>query len=284
MRSFKGILVIVARPSRWSHRRSRRWAFVTGTSGQVIRLNPAPHSVVLNVLPERDFGVRVRRGPGQDARRSGRGRRGRTRGPTACSRQEPRRSPTGTVVDSHLIHSDPPAGTAKVLLKGTVTFPETILGVIGSTAGLAASDSALGALGTLYAGTTHWRGLEGKENGGSKVPDSVTISAGPSHHLLRGSDLRHGRVPRRDEAQGPAHDLDDRLTRPGDRGQRRAVHDDRHEQLAHSRPERPCRRHAPGRNDVRDRDRARWLLGRRPGQLHARDPRRRALRRSPSSC
>ena len=85
--------------------------------------------------------------------------------------------PAGTVVDSHLVHSDPPAGTAKVQLTGTVTFPETILGVIGSTSGLAATDSALGAPGTIYAGTTHWRGLEGKENGGSKVPDSVTISA-----------------------------------------------------------------------------------------------------------
>jgi uncharacterized repeat protein (TIGR01451 family) len=84
--------------------------------------------------------------------------------------------PVGTVVDSHLIHSDIPSRNYTSRRIGTVTFADDILGVVASTAKLAASDS-LGATGTLYAGTTQWRGLESSENGWATGGDKYTISA-----------------------------------------------------------------------------------------------------------
>ena len=82
----------------------------------------------------------------------------------------------GTVVDSHLIHSDIPSRSFTGRRTGSVTFAQDILGVVASTAKLASSDS-LGATGTSYAGTTKWRGLEGGENGFSSLGDKFTISA-----------------------------------------------------------------------------------------------------------
>jgi uncharacterized repeat protein (TIGR01451 family) len=84
--------------------------------------------------------------------------------------------PKGTVVDSHLIHSDPPARLGSISLTGSVTFRDDIIGVIAATNRLGASDAALGAPGTTYAGTTNWRGLEGAE-GTSTLKDKYTVSA-----------------------------------------------------------------------------------------------------------
>ncbi len=84
--------------------------------------------------------------------------------------------PVDTVVDSHLIHSDVTAGTFTRRRTGSVTFGSDILGVVASTARLAASDAQLGATGTVYAGNTRWRGLESGENGQSGI-DKYTISA-----------------------------------------------------------------------------------------------------------
>ena len=82
----------------------------------------------------------------------------------------------GTVVDSHLVHSDIPSRNYTARRIGSVTFANEIIGVVASTAKLASSDS-LGAAGTLYAGTTQWRGLESSENGWSTLGgDKFTIS------------------------------------------------------------------------------------------------------------
>jgi uncharacterized repeat protein (TIGR01451 family) len=82
----------------------------------------------------------------------------------------------GTVVDSHLIHSDIPSRSYTARRQGSVTFADDILGVVASTAKLASSDS-IGAPGTLYAGTTQWRGLESSESGWAILGDKLTISA-----------------------------------------------------------------------------------------------------------
>lgn len=84
--------------------------------------------------------------------------------------------PAGTVVDSHFVHSDVPPPPYTKHRTGTVTFGADIIGVVASTARLAASDSQLGATGTTYAGSTRWRGLENGENG-SSGSDRLTISA-----------------------------------------------------------------------------------------------------------
>ena len=59
---------------------------------------------------------------------------------------------------------------------GSVTFATSILGVAASTNKLAASDN-LGAPGTLYAGTTQFRGLESSGIEGASFSDKITISA-----------------------------------------------------------------------------------------------------------
>src|SRR6185312_15148144 len=82
--------------------------------------------------------------------------------------------PAGTIVDSHLVHSDPPARSTTPGRTGSVTFPTDVIGIVGSTARLAATDSTLGAPGTTYAGSVKYRGLEADSNG---RPDTVTISA-----------------------------------------------------------------------------------------------------------
>lgn len=83
----------------------------------------------------------------------------------------------GTLVDSHLIHSDPRARNATRHRTGSVTFADDILGVIASTTRLANTDASLGAPGVTYIGTaTSWRGLESSENSNSSG-DKYTISA-----------------------------------------------------------------------------------------------------------
>ncbi len=82
----------------------------------------------------------------------------------------------GTVVDSHLVHSDIPSRNYTARRTGSVSFAADIVGVVASTAKLASSDN-LGAPGTQYAGTTQWRGLESSENGWTQGGDKFTISA-----------------------------------------------------------------------------------------------------------
>jgi uncharacterized repeat protein (TIGR01451 family) len=91
--------------------------------------------------------------------------------------------PTGTILDSHLVHNDPVKGTSKARRLGTVTFSDEIIGVITATSRLAASDF-LGAPGTVYGGTTYARGFEGSvdihgHNNSDRYsisPDRKTIS------------------------------------------------------------------------------------------------------------
>ena len=85
--------------------------------------------------------------------------------------------PIGTRVDSHLIHGDVTRTRFTRHRTGSVTFADDILGVIASTARLAASDTQLGAPGTVYAGTSStWRGLETVENN-NVLGDKYTISS-----------------------------------------------------------------------------------------------------------
>ncbi|MGZ6955337.1 MAG: PKD domain-containing protein [Acidimicrobiia bacterium] len=77
--------------------------------------------------------------------------------------------PAGTVVDSHLIHSDLPTG-GTVIRNFTVTFPTDILGIIVVQGKLVDSD-VLGAPGTVYAGTN--RGLDLGLTGAGR--DAVTV-------------------------------------------------------------------------------------------------------------
>ena len=138
-------------------------ALISGSSGSVIRLSSPPASVRLNALEnatsvvafDEQQGATLGSALAVDAVNPGT----YTSFPNGSAT-----IPAGTVVDSHLIHSDPPSRNYNPHRTGTVTFNGDIIGVVASTARLAASDS-LGAPGTLYAGTTLWRGLEGAESG-----------------------------------------------------------------------------------------------------------------------
>jgi uncharacterized repeat protein (TIGR01451 family) len=84
--------------------------------------------------------------------------------------------PAGTVVDSHLIHSDPPSKNYTARRTGSVTFSDQILGVIVTTSRLASSDAAVGAPGTLYSGSLFLRGLESIEDKFTISADRLTLS------------------------------------------------------------------------------------------------------------
>ncbi len=150
-------------------------AAITGSSGKVTRLATAPASVKLNALEnasnavafDERQNVTLGAAVAVDAVNPGT----YTAFPSGSAKVA-----AGTVVDSHLIHSDVPSRNYTARRQGTVTFSAPIVGVVASTAKLAASDGALGAPGTQYAGTTQWRGLESGESswiGG----DKFTISA-----------------------------------------------------------------------------------------------------------
>jgi uncharacterized repeat protein (TIGR01451 family) len=152
-------------------------ALITGSTGSVIKLAAPPASVRLNALEnatstvafDERQGVTLASAVAVDAVNPGTF----TSFPSGTATVA-----AGTVVDSHLIHSDIPTRNYTSRRTGTVTFATNIVGVIASTSRLAASDAALGAPGTLYAGTTTWRGLEGNggESGDSNG-DKFTISA-----------------------------------------------------------------------------------------------------------
>ncbi len=150
-------------------------ASITASTGQVIRLTTPPASVALNKLENATSTYAFDEAQGKtltsaiavDAVNPGT----YTSFPAGSAKIA-----VGTVVDSHLIHSDIPSKNFTSHRTGSVTFSSDILGVVASTAKLAASDS-LGAPGTTYAGTTQWRGLESSENGFSNFGDKFTISA-----------------------------------------------------------------------------------------------------------
>lgn len=148
-------------------------ALITGAGGQVIWLSSAPSSVAVGAQEDATSAIAF------DERQA----------TTLTSRvlvdavdpgtystfpNGSRNVAAGTQVDSHMIHSDVPPGIPTTRRTGTVSFPTDILGVIGSTARLGASDAALGAPGTTYAGTVKYRGLE---QDGTLSPDKFTISA-----------------------------------------------------------------------------------------------------------
>ncbi len=149
-------------------------AAISGTSGQVIELTTPPASVALNKLEhatsvyafDEKQGVTLGGAVAVDAVNPGT----YTTFPSGSAKVA-----AGTLVDSHMIHSDIPSRSYTSHRTGSVTFANDVIGVIGSTAKLASSDS-LGAAGTIYAGTTKWRGLESGENGWASA-DKLTISA-----------------------------------------------------------------------------------------------------------
>jgi uncharacterized repeat protein (TIGR01451 family) len=149
-------------------------AAISGSSGQVIKLATPPVSVALNKLEnatstyafDEKQNVTLTSAIPVDAVNPGT----YTSFPAGSAKVA-----VGTVVDSHLIHSDIPSRSFTAHRSGTVTFANDIVGVVGSTSKLAGSDS-LGATGTTYAGSTQWRGLEGGENGWASG-DKFTISA-----------------------------------------------------------------------------------------------------------
>ena len=153
-------------------------ALISGTGGSVIKLNPAPASVALNALENKTSAVTFDEQQGVTLA-----------APVAVDAINPGTYnsftsaigtiPAGTVVDSHLIHSDLTSSGSTIRRAGSVTFKGDILGVVAGASRLAASDSALGAVGTTYAGTYRWRGLEGGAENGAylNTQDKVTISA-----------------------------------------------------------------------------------------------------------
>jgi uncharacterized repeat protein (TIGR01451 family) len=151
-------------------------ALISGSSGSVIKLSSAPSSVKLNAREDATNAIAF------DERQNvmlGSAVTVDAVNPGTYS-SFPSGSATiaaGTVVDSHLIHSDIPSRNYTVRRQGTVTFADDILGVIAATSRLSATDAALGAPGTQYSGLQSFRGLEGPEFGFSSVADKFTISA-----------------------------------------------------------------------------------------------------------
>lgn len=149
-------------------------ALISGSSGQILRLSSPPASVAVNATEDTNNAIAF------DERQNV-----TLPAPLVVDAVDPgtytiTTSPTykvqsQRVVDSHLIHSDPPgAGSAGAHRTGTLSFPTDIIGVISSTDRLGASDATLGAPGTTYAGKTKFRGLEPVSSTG---PDTFTISS-----------------------------------------------------------------------------------------------------------
>lgn len=149
-------------------------ALISGAGGSVVWLTAPPPSVALNALQsatqvyafdERQM-VTLSGDVGVDAVDPGT----YTSFPNGSASVA-----AGTVVDSHLVHSDPtPGGIAR--RRGSLTFTGDVVGVAASNARLAATDSTLGAPATGYSGTSaRWRGLEAKNS--TDGADTITISA-----------------------------------------------------------------------------------------------------------
>lgn len=86
---------------------------------------------------------------------------------------------SGTKLDSYMLNLDSIANET-IRWDGSLTFDNKILGIIGSFDPLVATDSLLGAVGTIYetsSPTFGGRGMEGQDFSGIAVRDSVAISA-----------------------------------------------------------------------------------------------------------
>jgi uncharacterized repeat protein (TIGR01451 family) len=144
-------------------------ALITSSTGQLVKLTAPPPSVALDKLQNATSAVAFDE------------RQGVTltaplsvdivnAGTSSVHSSNSNSIATGTVVDSHLIHSDPPSKNYTARRKGSVTFSDEVVGIIVTTSKLGASDSKVGAVGTTYAGNLFLRGLESFE-------DKVTLSA-----------------------------------------------------------------------------------------------------------
>jgi hypothetical protein len=141
------------------------WADIVGTSGSVVIIPPPTDARlgdlvdldVLQVFPE-SSGVVLGSALGVNATASGTYDNGAGPGGDLSA---------GTTVDSFMVVCD--SGGRSATCTGSITFDTNVLGLIFSTADLAASDSILGIPGTLYSGTLVNRGQE--------AGDSVTLSA-----------------------------------------------------------------------------------------------------------
>ncbi|MGZ6967733.1 MAG: DUF7507 domain-containing protein [Acidimicrobiia bacterium] len=175
MRSSKAIFAAVVVAALVASTFAVAGALIASSSSSIIKLSPAPASVKLNALEnatkvyafDEAQGKTLTSAVAVDAVNPG------TYGTFPSGNAT---VAAGTVVDSHLIHSDIPSKSYTAHRTGSVTFANDVLGVVASTTKLANSDS-LGATGTLYAGTTTWRGLEGSGENGSSFGDKLTISA-----------------------------------------------------------------------------------------------------------
>jgi hypothetical protein len=73
------------------------------------------------------------------------------------------RVPARTRVESYLLHFDPVPGAQGERKRGSVTFPNDILGIIATPATLAATDARLGIMGATYDGTLSGRSVDNSD-------------------------------------------------------------------------------------------------------------------------
>ena len=85
---------------------------------------------------------------------------------------------TGTTVNSYFLHFDPTGqpSDGKIAI-GTFSFPNPILGIIVLDASLDATDTLLGASGTIYPTGEKWRGLEVGPGVDVDSPDTIIYDA-----------------------------------------------------------------------------------------------------------
>src|SRR3954469_13121618 len=112
-------------------------ALISGSTGSLIKLSSAPASVKLNALENATSAVAF------DERQnvtlaSAVSVDAVSPGTYASFPNGTAKVAAGTVVDSHLIHSDIPSRGYTVRRQGTVTFANDIVGVVASTSKLAA--------------------------------------------------------------------------------------------------------------------------------------------------
>ena len=150
-------------------------AFISDSGGQLIQLSAAPPSVALNALESLTSAFAFDETQGF-ALTSPLTVDITAPGSYAAFPIGRSTIPAGTLVDSHLIHSDParavhfPARRA-----GSITVADDILGVIVTTKNLAASDY-LGAPGTVYSGKFANRGLDTGQDTMTLSEDHRTVS------------------------------------------------------------------------------------------------------------
>ena len=164
MRSTKGFFALAAVVAVVVSTFAAAGALIAGSSSVVVQLDPAPASVKLNALEnatkvyafDERQGVTLPAAIAVDAVNPGT----YTTFPTGTAKVA-----AGTVVDSHLIHSDIPSRNYTARRTGSVTFAADDRRRRSHPLRSSRRATRLGAPGTQYAGTTQWRGLESGENG-----------------------------------------------------------------------------------------------------------------------